>query len=149
MKHHRILLGVLAAMVAALALVSVPQAAPSRRGTAKVATKKAKGATRPEGAVKKDREAVMSADASTMKAPPAKGGPRTRAPFGLVHVDSRVPEYINIYIDGNYEGTMPPYGDLSRWIESGTTVLFAESSTGTWGPSTINLGSSFTWTLWP
>jgi hypothetical protein len=89
-------------------------------------------------------------------APPSKGGekPRGQLQTCVVHVDNRTPWYIHIYIDGDYSGLMPPWGDLYDRAIAGTTVFygranFDDGSARTWGPWRFSCppGMEYTWRL--
>lgn len=76
--------------------------------------------------------------------PPRKGGPKTRgARVGTLHVDNRTPWYIRIYVDGDYRGTIAPYGD---WYADGScdeyalyaVAAFDDGSSRDWGPVHTN-----------
>jgi hypothetical protein len=46
-------------------------------------------------------------------APASKGGAKTRGGYGAVmHIDNHTGYYIDIYVDGDYDGSVSPYGDL-------------------------------------
>ena len=78
-------------------------------------------------------------------APPDKGGPKTRGggPFGCqVRVDNRTPWVIRVYVDGNYRGVVPRYGDLYGLTGNGPTTTYAVATfvnapERTWGPRTF------------
>jgi hypothetical protein len=91
---------------------------------------------------------------TTVPAPPSKGGAKTRgAMSGTLHVDNRTSWIIRIYVDGDYRGTLAPYGD---WFANGSCesfVMYAEArfndgSTTSWGPVTTNAScGDQKWTL--
>ena len=60
--------------------------------------------------------------ASEPAAPPAKGGPKSRASMCRFHVDNSTPYTIDVYTDGDYRGTAAPWDDLYGWVEYGATL---------------------------
>ena len=86
--------------------------------------------------------------------PPKKGGDKTRgAGVGVIHIDNQTKWTVRMYNNGEYVGTVAPYGDLYYNAENGTHRLYAKapfpdpSDDLTWGPRTIELSGGFTWTL--
>ena len=78
-------------------------------------------------------------DAKAIKG--AKGYPR----------DNHTTLYVKIYVDGDFRGTVEPWGDLYLTNLCGSTVLYARAyyDDGTydyWGPTSHNFCST-TWTL--
>lgn len=99
----------------------------------------------------KSQRSANDPDASE-PAPEAKGGPKSKAGWGKVIIDNRTPWAIDIYVDGDYRGTVGRYGDGFVWVERGVTILYAraefdDGSFLRWGPKNITLGAAFTWTL--
>jgi hypothetical protein len=103
--------------------------------------------------IKRD-EAVNSKTAAAVKAPAAKGGAKTRgATAGQLHVDNRTGWYIRIYVDGDYNGMVGPFGDVIGYYGCDNYRLYAvarfnDGSTRTWGPTLVNTCDDFTWRLW-
>jgi hypothetical protein len=66
-----------------------------------------------------------------------------------VHVDSHTEEWVAIYVDGEYMGTVAPYGDLYIEMSADGHILRGETRTGTYGPRYVDLsdGADFHWTL--
>jgi hypothetical protein len=87
------------------------------------------------------------------QAPPSKGGAKSKGLVGRLHVDNRTGYYIDIYINGNPEGTVGPFGDLYWSVvdPSPTTSLFgkAPGTSYVWGPREIDPDEDYTWTLNP
>jgi hypothetical protein len=72
----------------------------------------------------------------------------------LCHVDSRVDAYIRVYINGEYQGTMAPFGDISSLIDDlpgQVTDLYAVSTCGrySWSRTVVGSFSNFQWILYP
>jgi hypothetical protein len=94
-----------------------------------------------------------------VQAPPNKGGKKTRGPVCRLHVDNRTRWIIQLGVNGEYVGTVAPYGDAYGTffnLSSGDYRLFGlaefdnPSDNMTWGPVTTRCPSSeFTWTLNP
>ena len=57
---------------------------------------------------------------------------------------------IDIYVDGNYKGTVSAYGTGYTTAIPGSTKLYGQSVGGTmyWGPSYVDCGYSYTWNLY-
>lgn len=83
---------------------------------------------------------------ATMDAPPKKGGTTTRGGgYCEVQFDNRTKLYIKLYVDGEYRGTLSPYGDAVVYALAGSTRVYARAdfNDGTylyWGPSTYSCG---------
>jgi hypothetical protein len=92
--------------------------------------------------------------AAAPEAPPDKGGKKTRAQLCHLHVDNRTSLYVKIFVDGDYVGTVYPWGDsYGTYAGGGREVYgradFTDGSWSYWGPSTISCKGPYTWTLWP
>lgn len=77
-----------------------------------------------------------------------KGSKGTRGAGDYFHVDNHTDYAVDIYVGGNYKGTVSPYGDL--YIEDATggeyTATASAPGTGfTWGPRSFT--TPFTWRL--
>ena len=84
---------------------------------------------------------------TTMEAPSKKGGATTRGQGGYCEVqfDNRTKWYIKLYVDGDYRGTLSPYGDAVVLALPGSTSVYARANfdDGTfnyWGPSSYSCG---------
>jgi len=94
----------------------------------------------------KDEQAAIKARES---------GEKSRGIQGTLHVDSRVKGVsINVYVDGRYVGTVPPYGDRYYYIgqtAGETTFLSARSVDGSmsWRNPVGRAVGDFHWTLTP
>ncbi|MGH7582252.1 MAG: hypothetical protein ACREL5_03390 [Gemmatimonadales bacterium] len=89
-------------------------------------------------------------------APAAKGGVKTRgaAMSGQLHVDNRTDLIIRIYVNGDFVGTVSPWGDSYGYYDCGISVYarayFTDGSFQSWGPVPANVcDGGFTWRLWP
>ena len=91
---------------------------------------------------------------STMEAPPAKGGKKTRGAYATVVFDNYTAYRIQLYANGDYIGMVAPYGNGTSYATPGSAELygradFTDGSTLTWGPYNVTLdaGDTFTWKL--
>jgi hypothetical protein len=89
---------------------------------------------------------------SAIKAPPDKGGEKTRAGVCHFHVDNRTPWKIQIFVDGDYVGLVAPWGDSTGTYDGGGHMVygrarFTKGPDITWGPSRISCLGSYRWRL--
>ncbi|MGH9773508.1 MAG: hypothetical protein ACRD50_01005 [Candidatus Acidiferrales bacterium] len=89
-------------------------------------------------------------------APPNKGGKaRGAGPYACqVHVDNRTEWLIQVYVDGNFVGTVNRFGDLIGITGNGPTSVYAvatfvDGPDHYWGPHVFSCsaGGSYTWRL--
>lgn len=75
------------------------------------------------------------------------GGPAKM--HGTLHVDSRSDTRVKIYVDGEYQTTVAPWGDEYIELAEGSYTIKGVASDGTYGPRVIKLenGGSFCWKL--
>jgi len=99
-------------------------------------------------------EGRVNDKAATGRAAPAqKGGEKPRGgAICDVHFDNRTPWWLDVYVDGDFEGNMPPWGDVYTYAIAGPTILygrarFTDGSILTWGPVTVRCpaGGSYEW----
>jgi len=141
-------------LAAALAVLLGAQLGAQEKATGKATDKAA--ASRGKGSaqdpnIKKSGE--VNAPNANAAAPPSKGG-SARAGVCEIHVDNRTGLYIKIYVDGDFQGTVGPWGDVAAYALSGATRLYgrADYTDGTYssfGPRLIDCHGTFTWTLTP
>jgi len=102
----------------------------------------------------KSESRVNSKKAAPIPAPAQKGGEKARGQVStcIVHFDNRTDLWIKGWVDGEFEGVTPPYGDLYAYAIAGGTQLFARADfdDGTylyWGPTIVSCppGGTFTW----
>lgn len=95
-------------------------------------------------------------NALTKPATPEPAGKNTRGASavepGQICVDSRVDLYVKVYVDGNYVGTVSPWGDACGYYGSGEhrlygRAVFTDGSYTSWGPVTGDATSGFRWTI--
>ena len=100
----------------------------------------------------KSNSAVNSED-QKIPAPESKGGPKAKGGGCFIRVDNRTSLFINIYMNGGFEGTVAPWGDGVFTITSGYAELYGRANfdNGTYdyfGPREYRCTSgTFTWTL--
>jgi len=82
-----------------------------------------------------------------------KSGEATRGITRYLYVDSRLTSSLNVYVDGQYVGTVPPYGDRRYNIfqtAGETTYLRARASDGReWADPISGAYLDFTWVVGP
>ena len=96
-----------------------------------------------------ERAAKVSKDVENRK-----NGERSRGIGGSLHADSRVLLYIDVYVNGVYRGTVPPFGDIFNIFVGDPagldTFLYARApgTNTTWGPVRVTgpVGN-YTWIL--
>jgi hypothetical protein len=89
-------------------------------------------------------------------APVKKGGVRTRGGADLcqLNVDNHTPLSFDLYINRDYEGTVPPWGAMEGYVTCGSNTFYARADLddGTylaWGPVTAYVSRPFLWTISP
>jgi len=95
---------------------------------------------------------VKNDPANAPQAPPEKGGEKTRGALCYFSVDNRTPWKIQVFVDGDYVGLVPSWGNANGTYSPGTHVVYglAEFSNGpdiTWGPNSISCSGKHTWRL--
>lgn len=91
----------------------------------------------------------------TKPAPPSTSrGDVYGTDYSDVVVDNWTGYYIDIYVNGNYRGTVSPYDKRVTWAIPGTNTLYAKAvfNDGSylyWGPKVTATGYSYTWKLNP
>ena len=71
---------------------------------------------------------------------------------GQCHVDSRVDVSIRVYINGQYRGTIGPWGDIFPFVNcNGVTQLYAVSTCGrySWSHSVFGDVGDYHWVIRP
>ena len=74
--------------------------------------------------------------------------------YSDVVVDNWTGFYIDIYVNGNYRGTVSPWDKRVTWAIPGTNTLYAKAvfddgSYLYWGPKVTYTGYQYTWKLNP
>jgi hypothetical protein len=140
------------ALLAGLALTTVPQVAHAqKKGELTTRATKSRG-TGADSHIKSD--SVINSTTKTFAPPPEKGGAKTRgAAVGRLHIDNRTQWYIRIYVDGDLQTIVAPWGDY--WANGRcdeytlyAVARFTDGSSYTWGPATTDSGcDGQVWTL--
>ncbi len=151
-------LAVLGLLFPTLAATQEKQAGASKKPTSKnelVTTKAAQGPQ--EGQDPNIKNDVQKNNPKmTAPPPPEKGGKaRGAGPYPCrIHVDNRTPWFIQVYVDGEYRGTVNRYGDLAGLTGNGPTTLygvayFYDAPTQIWGPQLFSCPAygSYTWQM--
>lgn len=128
---------------------AIPVAAQDDAGTTQ--TKATKAAAGTEDANIKSPGVTNTMDKPAL-APKNKGGDAAAKGTCYVQLDNWTPWYVNYYVDGSYQGTVPPWGELWGSAISGRTRLYARADfdDGTylyWGPSYFSCFGSHTWRI--
>ena len=152
MKATNTLLALLGVGFAAALLVATP--AQAQQAAAKMTEThgaKSRGAATDESI--KTQRAPNKPDAAS-PAPANKGGEASRGAGGIVHTDNRTTLYIDVYLNGDFCGTLSPWGDLYCYVSAGSTIMYAvanftDGSRTTWGPSSAYVDGEYVWRLWP
>jgi hypothetical protein len=113
--------------------------------------KKARGEESADANIKTRRAA--NDPAASVPAPASKSGEKSATMGCTVHVDNRTSLYIDVYLDGDFRGTVGPWGDLNRSVICGGTRLYAranytDGSYSSWGPQVESVLGTHTWRLW-
>lgn len=114
--------------------------------------KKGRGAATADANIKTHRAA--NDPAASTPAPGPKSGEKAATTSCTVHVDNRTTLYVDVYLDGDFRGTVGPWGDLYRSVGCGGTRLYAradytDGSHSFWGPQVEGVLGTFNWLLWP
>ncbi len=82
-------------------------------------------------------------------APKPKKDEGTRGDYCKVIVDNWTGYAIDIYVDGEWEGSVAAWSDGYTWAIEGKTQLYGESVGGTqyWGPTYVDCYYEHTWKL--
>lgn len=101
-----------------------------------------------------DTDENLNVKGETIAAPSIKGGETgERAASRFVNYDNWTDLYIKTYVNGRYQGTVAPWGNLKIYISSGRTYRlyaradFTDGSYIYWGPRNRYFGNSFNWRL--
>lgn len=93
-------------------------------------------------------------DKNKPAAPTTSRGDVFGADYSDVVVDNWTGYYVDIYVNGNYRGTVSPYDKRVTWAIPGTNTLYAKATFNDgsylyWGPKVTYTGYSYTWKLNP
>jgi len=150
-------------LLASLFLTSSPVAAQetstpggAKKAAATTSTDKAKK-SRGGGEDSNIKSKTPQNDPSKFNDPSPKATGKTRGSgpgYCRLHVDSRVNAYVNIFVDGDFRGTVGPGGDVYGYTGNGATTLygradFTDGSSFSWGPRVIDCEGAFNWAITP
>lgn len=146
-------------LIAASAFCFMLFAANSAMAQAKKATPKKKETITAKAMTEKNEAVDALKRPENDKANPTPKPASTRgdvygANYSDIIVSNLTGYTIDVYVDGNYRGTIAPYDRRVTWAVPGNTVLYAKApfSDGSyyyWGPTTVKTGYQYTWTLNP
>ncbi len=90
-------------------------------------------------------------------APPQKGGERPRGPqvpLCRLTFDNWTGWWVQVFVDGEYRGTMAPYDDITTYPVAGTTrayarAVFTDGTVYNWPTQTFNCkaGEPYVWKI--
>lgn len=128
------------------------QEAQSGEKVVETAGKKGRGAATADANIKTQRAA--NDPAANFPPPALKSGEKAATASCVVHVDNRTTLYVDVYLDGDFRGTVGPWGDLYRTVGCGGTRLYAradytDGSHSSWGPNVESVNATHTWRLLP
>ena len=75
---------------------------------------------------------------------------KSRGDLCYITVNNYTPYSIDIYVDGDWVGTIAAYTSAYTYAYPGTTKLYGKSIGGSyyWGPQTFDCEYEYTWNLW-
>jgi hypothetical protein len=81
---------------------------------------------------------------------PAAPKEKTRGEVCYVYIDNYTGYAIDIYVDGDWMGTVAAYGSGYTYAIPGETKLYGKSTGGTmvWGPHVFTCSDYYTWSLY-
>ena len=151
MYAQKTLLGLLGVGFVAALMVAAPAQAQQAPAANTMETRGAKSrGTGTDESIKTQR-APNSPDAA-VPAPAGKGGEATRGASGIVKADNRTSLFIDVYLNGQFCGTVSPWGDVYCYVTAGAVTVYAvadftDGSRSTWGPSSAYVDGTYTWVL--
>lgn len=100
-------------------------------------------------------EKTRGADPNIQTAKPtddtkAKEPEKSRGDLCTITVNNYTPYSVDIYVDGDWVGTIASYSKAYTYSYPGTTKIYGKSIGGTyyWGPQTFDCDYTYTWNLW-
>ncbi len=75
---------------------------------------------------------------------------KERGELCTLYINNYTGYSIDIYINGNWEGTIAAYSTAYTYAYPGTTKAYGKSIGGTmsWGPTNFDCQSTYKWNLW-
>ena len=144
------------ATLAAILAGSPPSAVDAQQNKNETATKASvgRGPTSSDANIKSATSDNRRDVAEKIPVPPAKGGARTRGggEWCSMRVSNSSPLHANVYIDGEYWGTTPAYGDVAGWMRCRAAHLYARANLDDgsyyyWGPTSVSVKGNYTWRI--
>jgi hypothetical protein len=134
----------LIAMVAFIGSVVVPSALQAQTKEKKNVEEKAKVYEKTRGA---DANIKTTKPADDTKAAKVE---KTRGELCYIYVNNYTGYAVDIYIDGDWMGTIAAYATAYTYAYPGTTKAYGKSIGGTmtWGPTYFDCKYDYTWNLW-
>src|SRR5262245_18477808 len=126
MKQNRLLAGILATAIWSVSVQAgyvwaqgaQGKQQPAQQSGNKASDKATKGRGGADPNIK--TESGKNVAAQEPAAPPKKGGAQGRGVFDCwVTYDNYTPWYIDVFADGNYRGTVAPFGDITVNVGAG------------------------------
>jgi hypothetical protein len=140
-------------LVAALLMVGIGFNVQAQKTDLKKETIETKASTTPNAEVAALKRPAN--DKSKPAAAPKKAmGEVYGSDYSDVVIDNWTGYYIDIYVNGNFRGTIAPYDEKVTWAIPGSNTLYGKATfrDGTyyyWGPKSTVTGYSYTWKLNP
>jgi len=132
---------VLVALVAFLGSVVVPSAAQAQTKQRKNVESKSMVFEKTRGADENIKTAKPASDNKVEK---------TRGELCYIYINNYTGYAIDIYIDGDWMGTIAAYSTSYTYAYPGSTKAYGKSIGGTmyWGPTYFDCQYEYTWNLW-
>jgi hypothetical protein len=141
-------------LVAALMLTGFGFNAQAQKPDLKKETIESKAMSAPSNEVNELKRPVNDKNKRVEAAPKKAMGDVFGEEYSDIVVDNWSGYYVDIYVNGNYRGTIPPYEKQVTWAIPGNNTLYAKApfrdgSYIYWGPRKTATGYSYTWKLNP
>ncbi len=103
-----------------------------------------------------DPNVKVTSEVNVRTKPSQVAAPVSKTPAGKVLCSVMFDNYTDLftktYIDGQYAGTIRPFGEMAASAVPGSTVLYAraeydDGSADAWGPIRVTCKSKYTWRL--
>jgi hypothetical protein len=103
-----------------------------------------------------DPNVKVASEINVRTRPSQVAAPVSKTPTGKVLCSVMFDNYTDLftktYIDGQYAGTIRPFGELTASASPGATVLYAraeydDGSADAWGPIRVTCKTKYTWRL--
>lgn len=152
LKKHAVTIAALAVMLAGLPSGTLDAQQNKNETATKPST--GRGPASSDANIKSATSDNRRAVADKIPVPPAKGGTLTRGggEWCSIRVSNSSPLHANVYMDGEYWGTTPAYGDLAGWMRCRSVHLYARANLDDgsyyyWGPASVSVKGNYTWRI--